>query len=386
MNLKQTLFGSEKGASFIFVTVAIVLLFAFAVLAIDIGMLYVTKTQLQNAADASVLAGALGLVKSLGDSTTAVDWAIQTSGQNSAFVGSGDGAANIMGSVVISENDIEFPASNQVRVTTHRTEDGGDPLYTIFLEVIDPSSDGLTGTTATATASFAYVCGSSCLRPWVPVDRWYDADGDDTFNPDSITNPDEFYDPELTGYKSPDDVGLQVTLMMSNPSQTEFGNGWCYAVNFPPINKGTPITGANQYRDWIQGCVDASMVIEPGDSIQIEPGAMVGPTKQGVSALIALDPTAVWSVADNEVINSNPIYTISPRVIKACLFDPSIGLISQGGGRRVIVVVKVIAFFLEQITPQGNIVGRFMNATDSGGVECDDPEDPSFLYKVSLVE
>ncbi|MFH1277906.1 MAG: pilus assembly protein TadG-related protein [Candidatus Eisenbacteria bacterium] len=376
---------NQQGAALLFVTISLVVMFAFAVLSIDVSLLYVTRTQLQNAADAAALAGALGMMQSQMDTTTAVDWAIETAGANQAFVGAGDGSGNVMESVVIAESDIEFPEENQIRVTTHRTEDTADPIRTMFVRVIDPVTGGFANVTATATAGFGYNCGSNCLRPWVPPDRWFDADGDGTFNPDSVSNPDEYYDPVATGYVAPADLGAQVVLKLANGNQDGFGTDWYYAVDFPPVNKGNPETGANVYRDWIMGCRDDDIIVEPGDLLKCEPGNMVGPTRQGLAVLMAQDPGASWDAAGGEVVGS--AFPTSPRIIKACLFDPSVGRIDNPyGGGKVIQVIKVIAFFVEGYDNQGDITARFMQQADPGGEECDDPNDPTFLYTVKLVQ
>jgi len=358
-------------------------MFAFAVLSIDVGMLYVTHCQLQSAADASALAGAMGLVTSGGLNATAIDYAITFAGENEAFIGSVDGIGNEKSPVVINEADVQFPDSMQVRVTTHRTEVTADPLRTYFLQVIDPLHDGLTDVTASATAVYTWDCGSNCLRPWAPPDRWFDADGDSTFNPHPVTNPGEYYDPDLTGYNAPADLGAPITFKLGK-STDAWGSEWYFAVNFPPINKGSPVTGANQYRSWIQGCVDEDVIVEPGDTLRLEKGNMVGPTIQGFNDLFGLDPGAYWDAGTGEVVTSVE-GGVSPREIKACLFDPEIGRINIGGGDGV-VVVKVIAFFLEGIDSKGFVTGRFIDMADPAGVACDDPEDPSFLYSVQLVE
>ena len=50
--------GAHDGSAVIFVAVSLLLLLMFAALAIDVGHLYVVRTELQNAADAGALAGA----------------------------------------------------------------------------------------------------------------------------------------------------------------------------------------------------------------------------------------------------------------------------------------------------------------------------------------
>ncbi len=328
MRSRLRLLRDRSGVSIILVAVSLVMIFAFAVLALDVGTLFVTRSQLQNAADAAALAGAQGMIESLGDSATAVDWAMTLAGENEAFLGVEEGSGNARASVAITEEDVTFPGDGLIRVNTHRTAASGDPLRTIFLGVIDPLSDGFTGVRANATASYFYNCGSSCMRPWSPPDRWFDANDNDLYDP-GPGNPDEYYDADATGYRIPDDIGAQVVFKLGNGSQDGFGADWYYAVDFPPVNKGNPISGADQYREWIEGCVDEAMVVEIGDTLRCEPGNMVGPTKQRIDALIALDPGAYWDPATQEVVSD--VQGVSPRIIKLALFDPDIGRVDVTG-------------------------------------------------------
>ena len=160
----------ERGASLITITLAIVALFAFAVLAIDVGTIALVKTQLQNAADAGVLAASVSLALS-GDTTLTVNRAIQLAGMNKALVAGDPEPFNVMGDVVITAADVTFPEDHLIRVTTHRTIATGDPLKTYFLRTIDITG-GLTEMTAVAAARTYWVCGSDCLKPWAPPDRW----------------------------------------------------------------------------------------------------------------------------------------------------------------------------------------------------------------------
>ena len=48
----------HKGATVVFVAIAMVMFLGFAALAVDLGYLYVVRGELQNAADAGALAGA----------------------------------------------------------------------------------------------------------------------------------------------------------------------------------------------------------------------------------------------------------------------------------------------------------------------------------------
>ena len=98
----------EKGASVIMVAGAIVMIFGFAVLAIDLSMMQLAKTQLQNAADAAVLAGAFAYADEGGsqaeNEAAATAEAIRVAGLNVAV-------QDIDRPVVISADDVTFPGS-----------------------------------------------------------------------------------------------------------------------------------------------------------------------------------------------------------------------------------------------------------------------------------
>jgi hypothetical protein len=227
------------------------------------------------------------------------------------------------------------------------------------------------------------VCGVDCLKPWAPPDRWFDADSNNAFNPDSVTNPLEYYDPLLTGYTDAD-LGTQITLKLGNGNQQDFGMDWYYAIDFPALNDGNPVTGGDRYREWIAGCADGTVIIDPGDSVQVEPGNMVGPTNQGLADLLNLDPNAVWDAATGEIINS--AFAVSPRILKAALFDPSLGIRDDTNGRKYLVIVKIMVLFIEAKGGGGEVTGRFIRLNAPNGTVCEDQSLPTFLYKASLVE
>ncbi len=385
-----------KGSIMIAVAVAMLFIFAFLVLAVDISMVMLAKNQLQNAADASALAGAQAYAQSGGDLTAATDAAIELAGMNLAV-------QDIQRPVVIGPDDVEFPEANLIRVTTHRTSATGDPLVLHFLRTIDPFSDNLAAVTATAAARITPISGTDCLKPRIFPDRWAD-DGDNIYEPvepytdlngngqwdagepfvdlnrDGIWNPGERYDPLETGYNIPRDVGDTIVLKLNNPSETSFRTGWFYAIDFAPINSGEPIeSGAEPYRQWISGCEPYTVRI--GDSLQVEPGRMVGPTNE-VGNLIALDPNAEWDAATGSVINS--AFPVSPRVVKVAAFSPEVGIQNGTNGRAFLTVEKIVVVFLENYGGGADIVGRFIRqATDGEG--CPDCP-PGFLYRVALVE
>jgi len=343
----------ESGVTAVVVALSLVMIFAFAVLTIDLGFVQLARTQLQNAADAAALAGASALAASNGDQ-----------------------------SVAIAE----------------------DPVGLHFLKVINPLKDNEANITATATAAVLSICGPKCLRPFCPPDRWDDADSNGIWTPDDeyndlntnglwdpgepliedyngngVWDPEEFYDPYLTGYRAPDDIGVQVTLHLLN-SNNDFKAEWYYSVRFPPINSGESWDpGADIYRELIEGDRCEPFSIGIGDQLALEPGGMVGPTNQGLDALIAKDPTAEWDPVTKTIINS--AYPVSPRIVLCAAFNPTYGV--DSGPPKYVTVAKVMALFVEGHVG-ADIVGRFMRAVAEGDPDPDCPG--GFLYNVCLVE
>jgi Flp pilus assembly protein TadG len=352
----------KRGSTIIMVCVALVLVFAFAVLAIDGAIVMASKTQLQAAADAAALAGASGLLT--GSQDEAVARAIDLAGSNEAV-------EETRTPVVITVDDVTFPQSDVCRVRTHRTVDTGDPVRTYFVRVLVPGSK-TADMTAVAAAQAFDVCGSKCIKPWAIPDQWVDGDSD------GVCDPGE-YDPDVTGYQAPRDVGERVVLKVGLPQDTD-ASGIFYPVDFPPIDKFPnvkPFTGSDNYREWIAGC--SPWLIEPGDSLQLEPGRMVGPTRQGMDDLIAQDPGAYWDTSTKSVANS--AFALSPRIGLVPFFDPTLPPTS---GRKNVKVVKLGAFFIESMDGQ-NVTGRFMQIT-TAGVPCGNGLGNSLVKGIALIE
>lgn len=360
----RDLIKNNRGSAMIMVTVAIVAMFAFAVLAIDGAILMTSRTQLHSASDAAALAGASALIG--GTQADAVDRAVNFASYNEAV-------EDDMKSVVITADDVEFPQPDICRVTTHRTSATGDPIRTYFLRVIDALHGGTADMTATSAAQAFDVCASQCLKPWAIPDRWNDA------NANGEWDAGELYDPDGTGYVAPVDVGMSITLKTGSP-KTAMEPGIFYPVNYPPIDsdQGSPLTGGAWYREFISGCAPFEVGI--GDRLQLEPGNMVGPTTLGMDELIAADPNATWDAGTNQVVNS--AFGLSPRIALVPMFDPTLPPTS---GRNYVTVSKIAAFFLESVGPGSQVNGRFIQITAQGQA-CEGGLGSGLVKGVVLVE
>ena len=372
MRRLSTFVRDQRGATMIMVAVSMVMIFAFAVLAIDMSLIQLAKNQLQNAADAAALSAAIQYGISNNDQAAATNEAIRMAGLNRAI-------EVTQQPVIIGAADVSFPSNSRVRVQTHRTRATNDPVRLYFMRVLSAAHDNLGNMQATATAEVTPVGSTSCLKPWVFPDRWNDADGD------SLWDPGEYYDPNTTGYRVPDDVGTQITLKYNAGGSTP-KMGWYQPIRFGPVNHGGPdCNGANCYRTFISECEPYAVSI--GDTMEFEMGNMVGPTRQGWNELYSLDPTATFNMTTGTIENS--AYEVSPRLIKVALYDPTVGVInSTSGGSAKFTVITKIAFLFIQAPPASGgtvpVTARFVRYASSGD-PC--PECPGgFLITARLVE
>ena len=120
-------------------------------------------------------------------------------------------------------------------------------------------------------------------------------------------------------------------------------------------------TGGSVYRDTIVNGSNTPVTI--GDAISLEPGNMVGPTRQGTSDLIDADPNSQWNEAmdlpESDLYRSGDgSWMNSPRVIRIPIYDPEIAL---SNGRTDMVIAGFGGFWIERIEPrQATVIGRYI--------------------------
>jgi len=396
----------DRGNMLIMGALSFAVLAAFGVLTIDVGRIFVTKNQLQNAADAGALAGASMYCEEKDPSDDAVKDRVRLIGQaHKALTMDLPATVDIPNAQITLTNDVDN-ARHIVEVTTKST------TRQYFLNLLAFAAKSGTGGNssdvhAAAAAACGATCGVQCVKPWSIPDRWDDGvaipgynggnkrpnwQNDGKYEQEDFTDLNnnrvwdlgepyvdgngngqfdaEPYNSLLTGYipdpypgntLSPNgDLGFELTLKAGSPSVNsppEPGQYW--AVDLPPINRGTPIPGGDQYRENIATCNPTS--IWPGDWLQTETGNMVGPTNQGMRDLIAQDPGAYWDDITQSVQGS--LFPISPRIVLIPIHDPRIWIKS---GNSQLQVVKVAAFFMEQMQGNAEVRGRFLKVRQPG--------------------
>jgi hypothetical protein len=346
MTRLQRLAREEKGMTYVFVGVGFLAFLSASMLAIDVGMLMTARSQAQNSADAGALAGAVALLfddfDDHSDDGPAVTSALAAARANNVMAGQ----------VSVMPDDVEFLPDgngtiNRVRVTVYRRADRGNPLSTFIATYFGrPTAD----IAAIATAEASPANAQTCVKPFIIPDRWTEVhtpqwDPDDEYsNGDIYIGPDQ---PGYTGYDPERDKGLQLVIKAGT------GNNIAPSFYYPLAIPGG--TGAAYYRWNIENCNQTIMPIfsEPDP----EPGNMVGPTRQGVEALIDKDPTAYWDDSEQRVVSS---YHPSPRIGIIPVFDPDFYYTGKQNGRNAdLKVTNFVGVFFEGMQG-GDVIGRIV--------------------------
>jgi hypothetical protein len=431
MNERRSMFGDERGAVLVHVAIALLALMAFSALAIDYGALWVGRRQAQNAADSAALAGAISLAFDDPDDLPRAQATSAAAGTANQVLGAAPS--------IIPATDVQLipcppgmlaPPDTCIRADVYRsagrsrnTAEFSNALPTFFAQIFNINSQDVR---ATATAAVIKSNASDCLKPWAVADKWWNywEDGKASTEPPDQWDPDNAFDkydkhgnldptvltPDVyvpptpisngTGFMpfhadgtQTNDYGLQLALKIGD-SKDRLSSGWFQALNLPDAN-GNPSTGGNDYRNNIAGCTGITFAI--GDTVEVESkqGNMVGPTKQGVDDLIALDPGATWNVSAKSIQGScapgtcpgGQYRSYSPRIVAVPLINLDAFFAGSPNGKSTVPIVNIMGFFIEGMGGQGNkdVIGRLVAipGVTKGTTSVDDTA--SFMRKVLLV-
>jgi len=323
---RRSLAGDERGAVLVQVAIALLVLIAMATFVVDHGVMWVSRVQAQNAADAGALSGAIA---------RAYDELTSPPASNGKAFNSAMGAAlanNVWTAAPTAQVSWACPtgiAGSCVRVDVYRNgEFGSTPLPTIFGKLLNISSQGVR---ATATARVATGNATNCMRPFSVADKWIEIGGSvNEFNhweKGKELNPHDDYVPPSgsssgSGFRLPDDFGQPVTLKSGNPNSGSeaITSGWHLPVRLPD-GLGGYVSGGSDYSAAIANCIGHPVSI--GQYLPLENGVMNGPTKAGIDELVAKDPGASWDAASKRITGScvPGCAPISPRVVPITVFD-----------------------------------------------------------------
>ncbi len=419
MTARETRDDDEQGAVLVQVTVALLAVLALAAFVVDYGVMWASRGQAQTAADAGALSGALSLAfDSPTDLAGARARATTMAGRNRVW-----GQAPS-----VTDADVTFPAcppgapgppDTCVKVDVFRNQTRGNALPTFFGRLAGIQDQGVR---ATATAQITSGNAVDCLRPWAVADRWeehweggkastapwtpnstfdkYDKKG--VLDP-KVTTPDVYVAPTandpgtgLTPFDAngkPTSVyGMQMTLK-NGDSFDNISSGWFLGLNLPDAN-GNPTNGGSTYRDNIANCNKHVFAI--GDSVEVESkqGNMVGPTKQGVLDLLALDSGAAWSSSTQSIQGScapgvcgdAKYHSSSPRIVPVALFNLDAFFAGTPNGKSSVPIVNLMGFFVEGMAANGkDVLGRLVAIPGITLGTSKVPTSSSFTRKVLLV-
>ena len=385
----------QRGFTLITVGFGFMAFVAASMLAIDVGMLMMARTQAQVSADAGALAGATALVYNDFNDRSATGPAV-TGAINTAK------ANNVAGQQVsVIPDDVTFPVnpvsgqSDLVQVTVYRTTARGNSVGTLIAQLFGINTVDIS---ATATATAAPANAERCVLPFTIPDKWiekqcattpcswtptstfdmYATQGNNQNAGAPLPNPDVYVPPgsaDATGYSPVTDRGLQ--LVLKNNNQNKIAPSMYNSWDLPGS------TGGDDYRMNIEAC--NPNLIPIGTPMTPENGNMVGPTQQGATDLIASDPNAHWNTICNCVKGS--AYAVSPRVRVVPLYNPVKYTEGQHSGKSqpVLEVVNYLGFFVEDVTGAGEVTGRITPigglVTSTGG-----PATGAFAQAILLVK
>jgi hypothetical protein len=323
-------------------------------LAIDVGMFMSARSQAQTAADSGALSGAIALAFNDFDNRSATGPAVSaaiSAAQSNVMVGT---APSVLPADVTFPNDPTGQPS-RVKVAVYRSNARLNPIPTIFGTLFGVPTVEIN---ATATAEAARANAITCVKPFMIPDKWQESSG--TFDPLSSTF--QMYDnhgnllpagsrdsyvpanqPGYTGYTNAD-RGTELILRAGTGNNIE-----PTAYQSWSMPGGNGLIGSDFYRDNISGCNRTLISIDPGNPLFLtqEPGAVTGPTSQGIDDLIALDPNAHWDTSCDCVRGSNA--PVSPRVTPLPLYNPERYAQGKANGRNAdFWLANIMGFFIDR--------------------------------------
>jgi hypothetical protein len=361
-----------RGYAAVTLVAMLIALLGMGAFAVDVGLLYFKRGQLQKAADLGALAGANAMISHGEDLDTVRAVAVSIARAN--LRPSDTPAAAVTGA------DVTFPTPEEIEVKVFRSGNHGNPVQMVLAPALGIFNRNVT---ATARARVMSACSSACLLPvTIPAKFTWDdecaltTEDKDKYALNGQMDVDcacEMASVEIAnegkGYTDAD-MGTLLTIKYGSADDAA-APSFYNPIDFPPLNKDPhPITGADAYNQNILGCTGSnSVVVEVGDELQMEPGGMTGPTASGFLAAIAEDPGAFWDPGSGSIQGS--AFEVSPRVRTIALYDPTRPPVS---GRNTLFVFQLGAIFIEAVTPDGDVTARFVHTVakspvTSGG-EC----------------
>ncbi len=384
---------AQRGLTLPMTALMIVVLFAFAALAVDVGVGYTARTSAQHAADAAALAGAFTFVSqpfSTDPQTTAYNAAVAVAGQNEVMGQPVNGGFASLAAPCPAGGNTNWvcvdTANRRVSVNVARTAATGSPIATYFARVIGRNALDV-ATVATAEAG-KNASGATCVQP--------------VFIPNTIVSTLGSLkaacdaqqvlfgkDGNVTAYAQ-SQYNKQMDFRPLNPHQAQAPSQY-YTVDYG--------AGGSTVRCTIEHClndaeckVDAAIVknftLSCGDTINTQPGNDVGNVRTGFTELISSGDT----YDPNSGLIDGGSKDTSRQMVLAPVWDDCIdpwytkGNISPG-----VQPLKVVGFAKAFVnpspvpTPQGQVSATLVQAVSCAGAPANPGTGP-FAIPVRLIQ
>ena len=318
----------------------LVVFLLFAGMAIDLSMLYNVKTDLQNAMDASALAGAAQLDGTTNGINQAVTRALGMTNKylfNNAPIG-------------LTASDVTFSAARDSGYVSQATA-AASPAGIRFVRVetrktMDLSFMKITGVSAHDVSAFA-VAGQG-----PPINTV--CDGLLPLSPAPLKNASGGIDPYVIGH-------VYTLRFAGGNDDITVGSGNFLVLDFNPLVGGN--SGAALVRDLLEG--GSAGCISIGDTYCSKPGVSAGPVSQGLNNRFDSD-------TDTREGISHSSYTGNGRRIlplpMASRTPPPIFTAIDNGRDCPLYIFDVVCFFLQDRIPNGNVdvTGEFIGKCSVG--------------------
>jgi Putative Flp pilus-assembly TadE/G-like len=360
----------EQGAILVQVAISIFVLMCFLVFVFDYGVVWASRAQAQNSADAGALAGAIARGYDEFTNPPAAGGPTDTAAR---LVAQGNPVWKEAGGVGVSYDcPPGVSGGGCVRVDVYRNgTNGSNSLPAYFGPLLNVTSQGVR---ATATAQALAGDAANCLKPWAVADKWQENTAPPWTQQSTFTPPTDVYIPPYgtggTGFSYKDasgnlvNYGMQLTLKLAHPSSgnangngstNTLSSGWAMELDLPNGN-------GNDYRSNIEGCTTVTVAIASQSQqctavdptvgcVDVLTGGTTGPTKQGTDTIVGRDPSAYWDRSAKGGLGApSSTYATSPRIVPVAVFDPALYLSqSYNGSNGIIKVVNILGFFVEGI-------------------------------------
>jgi hypothetical protein len=333
----------ESGHVLPVVAALLVVLVGVTALAVDGGALYSSRTAAQEAVDAAALAGAFTFVvnPTAPQPATAVQHALSVATTHRVL-----GQSINPGDVAI---DVSVP-NRRVTVNLNYDED------TYFARALGISQVAI-GVQGIGEAS-PNATGSSCAKPWfIPNTAASNLEPCEACAAGQVLVSGS----SATGYAQTQ-LGLRMSVRPTSP-ENALSPGQFYTVELPGS------TGGDDYRTAIGTCWTAPFVCQ--DNYQVKTGNMVGPTKQGVDALMGPSPDEWVGVGQYRRADSTLTDT-SRQLVLAPIWDVcgTPGFCPTGnfpsGSNMTVPTIGFALIFLEGF--QGSdVIARLINVAGCDG-------------------